>query len=84
MATKRGGNDLEKLAEALRDPSFRKAFAADPAAAAKAQGVKEKEIPEELFAVLADLSHEELRALQMVKEALDRTGVSDAIKVQMV
>ena len=75
---------LVRLGGLLSDPFFRKAFAANPAAALAAQGIAQNSLPVAVLEVLAGLSHEELRALSRVKNALELEHASTHERLEMV
>jgi hypothetical protein len=64
-------SELSRLAYRLRDPFFRKAFSADPAGALSQEGIRQELIPEEILGALAELSHQELRALSRIRKVLE-------------
>jgi hypothetical protein len=65
---------LRQLAERIRDPFFTKAFAADPDAALTRAGIPRETIDERILSALAELSHEELRALARIGRVLEEAG----------
>lgn len=73
------GNGAKQLAEllecVLEEPSRRRAFRKDYAAAADAAGVDISAIPESVLKTLADLSGSELRLLAEINHQLVESGL---------
>lgn len=69
-------SEIRKLAEVISDPGGRKAFAHDPEKTLTDAGIDVGRLPDGVRSTLFDLSHEELRVLSRVKEALRQAGVS--------
>lgn len=63
-------NSTAHLGGLLADAAFRKSFAHDPHGALKDAGVDVESLPEGLLEALAEMGHDELRALARVRDIL--------------
>jgi hypothetical protein len=79
-----GPEALASLARNLKNPSFRRAFAADAEGALGQQGIDRAGINSDVLQVLAGLSPEELATLARVREVLEAQGVPPHIRAEMV
>jgi hypothetical protein len=79
---------LRQLVDRIRDPFFAKAFAADPDRALAQAGIPREAIDRRILHALAELSHEELRALarigQVLEDAGEAAGVDRYVTMKMV
>jgi hypothetical protein len=76
---------IAKLEQILSKGATRKSFANDPEGTLRDNGVDPADLPEDVYEVLSDLNHDELRAVARLKGAFDRsTDVSPQAKLQMV
>ena len=79
-----GSEAVGALAESLKDPQFRRAFAADPEGALAQQDIPRAEIDAQVLEVLGDLSPQELAVLARVRKTLVDAGVPPHIRAEMV
>jgi hypothetical protein len=80
----KGSSELIRLGQLLGNPFFRKAFSNNPGGALAQEGLKRESIHSDVLETLADLSHEELRALSRLKEIMKKSGASPDERLEMV
>jgi hypothetical protein len=81
VATK---NDMAMLADLMRNDRKRRALARDFSGTLKKEGVDESKLPAGVARVVKRLDSRQLKALSDANRLLDRAGVSDRYKSQLV